>query len=289
MELFTISKVILTAVLLNACSPNTSSQTSKVEEKETSSKNPSLDLDQRIEFSLPTDLEEVSGHTFVNGDDNIVYAIQDEKGVVYAFNLTSKTIERTIEFGSKGDYEGITNDGVNFFVLKSNGDLYTFPVQSKAFVTPKVFKNLVKKGEYESLGIDTTKKQLFVLCKECKADRKARQSTGYILDYNNEGNITLSSTFSIDLNEILKLDSRFPRTFNPSAMTKKTSTNEWYIISSIDKVLLVTDHNFMPLQLIPFSRKNYEQPEGLAFDSKENLYISSEMGEEQAGMLYKIK
>lgn len=275
-------KVCLCVLLLNACQAS-----QKVESTDSIA---SIDLENRDSFTLPLELNEISGHVFLPTNDEVLYCIQDEKGIVYAFNLKTQKIEREIVFGPDGDYEGITTDGSNFYVLKSNGHIYSFPVKDNLDLSEvKIFKQLVDKGEYESLGIDTVNKQLAVLCKSCKIDRKESQSTGYLLSYTKDGDVALSSSFNINLNLAREVYSKFPKVFEPSAITKKYSTNEWYILSSIDKMILITDSTFKPLSVVPFARKNYEQPEGIAFDSKENLYISSEIGAEAAAMLYKIK
>lgn len=287
MSFISFAQLGLYVFLLSSCQ-SSSSQEGK--EGTVTSMSSYIDLEKRESISLPKELEEISGHTFVKGNDDIVYCVQDENGIVYAFNLKTNTIERMINFGADGDYEGITNDGINFYVLKSNGDIYSFPILSDSnTVVSKVFKNTYGKGEYESLGIDTVKHELVVLCKSCKVDRKKAQSTGYILSYNTGGDITLERPFEVNLAEAKKLDSKFPKVFNPSAITKKYSSDEWYILSSIDKLIVITDANFQPKTVVPFSRKQYEQPEGIAFDSKEILYISSEKGDEASGMIYKIK
>lgn len=287
MNIINIAKFGFYIALLSACHSTSSSG----EHKQVNSiQQQGFDLNNREAISLPAALEEVSGHTFLPAKEDVLYAIQDENGIVYAFNLKTKQIEDTIPFGPDGDYEGITTDGTNFYVLKSNGDIYSFPVQGTPNIADvKVFKNTFGKGEYESLGIDTVRKELVVLCKSCKDDRKKAQSTGYLLKYDQNGDITVDRPFIVDLAAAKSLDSKFPKVFNPSAITKKHSSDEWYILSSIDKLLLITDANFQPKAVLPFSRKHYEQPEGIAFDSKENLYISSERGGESSGMIYKIK
>lgn len=254
----------------------------------TVSVNSSINLENRESFPLPEELSEISGHTFIDGNDDVVYCIQDEDGDIFAFNLKTRKIDRIIPFAKAGDYEGITNDGNFFYVLKSNGSIYSLPIDSK-LQDLKEFKGIVGKGEYESIGIDKVTGSLVVLCKSCKVDGKKDQLTGYILNLNKDGDVAFDKSFVIDLNEASRFYHKFPRVFNPSAITKKISTNEWFILSSIDKLILVTDSAFNLVNVLPFSRKLYEQPEGIAFDSNENLYISSEKGDGKSGMLYKIK
>lgn len=283
MRVMNFIKFGVVLLILNSCQSVTSSTSSNLVDS-----TQVLNLANRESFELPAELDEISGHTFVIGNDDLVYCVQDENGDIFGYNLKDKKIERVIPFAKNGDYEGITNDGTFFYVLKSNGSIFSLPIEGNTNAV-KEFKNLLGKGEYESLGIDTVKKELVVICKRCKADHKLQQTTGYILKYNETGEVTLANSFVINLKEASAIDSKFPKVFNPSAITKKVSSGEWYILSSIDKLILVTDANFKPLSIVPFSRKLYEQPEGIAFDSQENLYISSERGDNSSGMLYKIK
>lgn len=286
MEILTFGKILFAATILNACNPSA--------EKGKESNNAvntavELNLSGREEISLPAELDEISGHTFIKGNDDLLYCVQDEKGIIYVYNLKTKSIVEQIDFAEDGDYEGIVTDGDYFYVLNSKGTIFSVPVKSENRTGQvKIYKDLLGKGEYESLGIDEKSKELVVLCKSCKQDRKIRQSTSYLLTYNEKGEVILKNSFVIDLNSLVAIDSKFPKAFNPSEVTFKSSTNEWYILSSIDKVIVVTDQSFQPKSIIPFSRKDYEQPEGMAFDSQNNLYISSERGEESSGMLYKI-
>lgn len=248
-----------------------------------------VDLQNRYIFSLPAQLDEISGHIFLPTDDNIVYGVQDERGVIYAYALDKKVIVDSIPFAKKGDFEGITTDGYHFYVLKSNGAIYSVPVNNNLKQEVKVFKEVIGKNEYESLGIDTANRQLVILCKDCKSDKKNHHSTGYLLNYSDSGQISMDKSFVVDWNDLSKYTSKPITSFKPSAISKNPVTGDWYILSSINKVLVITNSDFNTKAIIPFSRKDYEQPEGIAFDSKGNLYISSEIGDTDSAKLYKIK
>lgn len=287
MGIFSFINIAICLITLNACQSNFSADNKANVD---STIHYAIDLEKRHSFELPSQLDEVSGHTFVPTNNDIAFCIQDENGIVFGFDLRSRSITSTIAFGPDGDYEGITNDGINFYVLKSNGSIYSFPISTKdQKVNAKSFNKLLGKGEYESLGVDTVNKQLVILCKSCKADRKKNQLTGYRLNYDQNGNVSLANSFIIDNNQVRENYADFPRVFNPSAVTKNYATGEWYVLSSIDKLILILDTEFKPKVVVPFSRKHYEQPEGIAFDNQGNLYISSEKGDASSAMLYKIK
>ncbi|SFS73042.1 SdiA-regulated [Sphingobacterium wenxiniae] len=238
--------------------------------------------------SMPKELKEISGITFVEGQSNILYAIQDEEGVLFSYDLRKKQVIATNAFAKKGDYEEITTDNHYFYVLKSNGDIYSFPIGSSSYATEVIInKSLVPTAEYESMAFDPSSGNLFLLCKVCKVDKKGQHVSGYILQIGNQGKLTYKGNFNLSIDALTALDQRIKKTFKPSAMARHTASNEWYILSSIDQSLVITDDTFRPKEIVRLPRKDFEQPEGLAFDAEGNLYISSEAGTQKHGMVYK--
>jgi uncharacterized protein YjiK len=55
-------------------------------------------------------------------------------------------------------------------------------------------------------------------------------------------------------------------------------TREWYIISSVNKVLLVLNDQWKVKASYALDPVLFKQPEGLAFDRRGNMYISNEGG-----------
>ncbi len=239
--------------------------------------------------AMPKKLEEISGITFIKDQPSHIFAIQDEDGLLFEYDLLKKQIVLTTSFASKGDYEGLTTDGQYFYVLKSNGHIYSFPVgHTSASGKVIVNKDLVPKGEYESMAFDASSSRLFLLCKVCKIDNKREVVSGYILKVDESGRLSNGGEFSLQISALSALDKRIKKTFKPSAMARRESTGEWYILSSIDQALVITDDAFKPKEVIHLPRKTFEQPEGIAFDKDDNLYISSEAGRQKQGMIYKF-
>lgn len=241
-------------------------------------------------YTMPPELKEISGITFLQGQPNTIYAIQDEKGLLFKYDLTAKKITSESPFAGKGDYEEITAADDFFYVLKSNGDIHSIPAGTKIDVKSTfINKKLVPKGEYESMAFSPSSNKLFLLCKVCEVDKKNKTVSGYILSIGNEGKLTLDRPFSLSIHAISTLDKNIKKTFKPSGMAWRQSSNEWYILSSIDLAIVVTDANFKPKNVIPLDRKDFPQPEGIAFDSQEKIYISSEAGNKSRGMIIKFE
>lgn len=250
------------------------------------------DLEHPEKFNMPESLLEISGIAFYKGKADTVYSIQDEEGSVFRQKWGVKH-QKNVSFASKGDYEDIAIFNEKVFVLKSNGHLYSFPfsetIKEKAEQV-KVSKKLVPKGEYESLYADPETQKVYVLCKSCPVDKKKKTSTGYVLNYDLKlDSLIPENTFSIDLEQIKKLNPKLKASLSPSALTKNPKTKEWYILASANKLLVIADENWKVKQVHRLNSSIYNQPEGIAFDNDMNLYISNEGDELTNGNILKFK
>ncbi|KQC01648.1 SdiA-regulated domain-containing protein [Pedobacter sp. Hv1] len=247
-------------------------------------------LDKPLKYSMPDILQEISGIAFDKGDNKIVYAEMDEDGSVFKLPLGTKN-ETVTKFGKKGDYEDISIAQGWVIVLKSNGDLYSLPISetSKPETTNvRETKGLVPKGEYEGMFADEVSGNIYVLCKNCKQDKGTKLTSGYILSLQKDGSIKPKGTFSVDVSQVDKLSGKKKGTFHPSALAINPLTKEWYIVSSVNKALLVTDQNWKVKNVYHLSSNTFNQPEGIAFDKNGNLYISNEGSETQLGNILRF-
>lgn len=239
-------------------------------------------------YALPSVLEEISGITYLPTTPDVLYAVQDEDGILYSYDLNQQKVIDRFQFARSGDYEGLTNNGNYFFVLKSNGDIFSFPTSKEDPRPVRHNRSILPTGEYESLAFEPRSNKLYVICKNCKVDKGRQKTTAYSLDILDNGEVNLVQSFEIELSSFAKLDQKI-KSFKPSALARHSTKEEWYIISSIDKILVITDLNFIPKRIIPFKRKAFEQPEGLVFDDKSNLFISSEAGNAGYAKIYKFE
>jgi uncharacterized protein YjiK len=143
-------------------------------------------------------------------------------------------------------------------------------------------------GEYEGLYADEKTNQLYALCKNCNADNTKKSSTGYIFKMAANGAVTQSGQFSINVKDIETQVGKKKAAFHPSALAKNQSTNEWYILSSVNKLIVITDAAFKVKGVYPIRPSLFIQPEGIAFDDQNNLYISNEGDKLTPGTVYKF-
>jgi len=247
------------------------------------------DLTRPETFDMPESLKEISGIAFNKGKTDVVYAVQDEEGKVFRLTWQNQKHKHT-KFSGKGDYEDITLVKEQVVVLKSNGSLYTFPVSEAQFeetAKTKEWKGLLPKGEYEGMFGDEATGKIYVLCKACSIDNPEKNVSGFILSIG--GKVQKTGNFSLNVEEIKALGVKVKRGFQPSALAKNPVSGDWYILSSLNKALIVTDKNWKPKLAYSLSSNNFNQPEGIAFDKSGNLYISNEGDDTKDGNILKFK
>ncbi|MCZ4223243.1 SdiA-regulated domain-containing protein [Pedobacter rhodius] len=249
------------------------------------------DLENPVKYNMPQNLFEISGIVFHNGDPKQVFAIQDEDGDLFYLGLNDKQSKYT-KFGGKGDYEDLTIIKNQVIVLKSNGELHIFPLSeiNKPEVADVVkVKDLVPKAEYEGLAADEKTGKVYVLTKGSKADDKNKATSIFAFDFNGDNTLKPSGEFSLAYSEIEKLSGEKKVKFKPSALAKNPGTGEWYVLSSVNKMLVITDTNFKVKAVHSLKGGNFNQPEGIAFDKDGNLYISNEGGTTASGDILQFK
>lgn len=248
------------------------------------------DLEKPEEFNMPESLFEISGIAFNKGNSDTVYAIQDEEGKLFRLGYgVNKQLHA--KFAKKGDYEDVSILNDQAIILKSNGVLYMLPLSEAVYEEPekvKEIKNLLPKGEYEGMYGDEKSGNLYVLCKNCKQDDSKVSVTGYILKPGGDSTQTLGK-FSIDVNQIKAISHDVERGFRPSALAQNPLTSDWYIVSAVNKLLVVTDVNWKVKQAYHLSGNIFVQPEGIAFDKAGNMYISNEGDDLSNGNILKFK
>lgn len=270
---------LLTGIILAGCGMSSRDQV-KVDH---------YNLGKPEKFSMSESLVEISGICFYKGNSDTVYAIQDEEGKLFRVKWGVKK-PLNAKFGKKGDYEdvAIVNDKV--VVLKSNGQLFSFPFDEHTWddVDSVVeFKGLLPEGEFEGLYGDELNQRLYVLCKNCQDDDKKHAVTGYIFQFGDA--VSLQGSFQINVDEIRNYAGKVKRGFRPSGFAQNPLTKDWFIISAVNKLMVVTDSTWKVRDAYPLSGNIFNQPEGIAFDRQGNLYISNEGDDLADGNILKFK
>jgi len=236
------------------------------------------DFTKPIRYNMPDKLREISGIAFYHGKPDSVYAEEDENGRIYYFRLGDKQVKHST-FAKAGDYEDIAILGEQFVMLRSDGVLFTFPfkgARNPEITNVQKWEDILPQGEYEGMYANEKEQQLYILCKHCSDDNTVNNNSGYMFKLSPNGQPKQSGTFSINVKQIEALVGAKKLAFHPSPMAKNQQTNEWYMLSSVNKILVVTDSSFKVKAVYPINPALFIQPEGIAFDNQNNLYISNE-------------
>jgi hypothetical protein len=231
-------------------------------------------------------LHEISGITFSKGNDTTLFAIEDEDGKLYAYTLANEKLSK-LKFGKKGDYEDVTifKDSI-IAVLRSDGSILLFPLtEAGKEKTDSVqdFKRILPVGEYE--GLAASDSSLYALCKDCPDNKASKVVSVLVLQMNAENHLQIIKTFPVDISMIQSTEAKGKIKFHPAALGKSPLTHEWFILSSVNKMLLILNEQWKVTSFVMLDPVLFKQPEGLAFNSKGDLYISNEGGTGTPGIL----
>jgi hypothetical protein len=236
------------------------------------------DLSKPVKYTMPDSLHEISGIAFYQGDAGTLYAEEDEHGRVYYLRLGDKTAKYT-SFKPTGDFEDMAICGQQVVLLQSKGVLYTIPFSEVGKPqTDKAQKNdnILPQGEYEGMYADEKAKQVYVLCKHCEVDKTSKTNSGFVFDLAADGTVKKSGDFQINVKHIEDLAGQDKIKFHPSALAKNQVTGDWWVLSSVNKLLVVADAKWKVRAVYKLNPALFTQPEGITFDSQNNLYISNE-------------
>lgn len=262
------------------------------------------DFSKLKSYDLPAILSEVSGLTYDEKADRLL-AVEDERGVIYSLDKNDGSILSKDKFHKDGDYEGITLVDQHIYVLKSTGTIYK--VKNGAYNTDpeKIKGGLKKEFNLEGLTYDPYSKGLLVSCKEpinkeamnsrClfRIDIVSKKMSEKPFLVINREELKKYITDNFDKSEA---KDKFKKIMNPdldylhlgpSGIAIHPFTKDIFIVSSRSKCLLVYDRDTKTLVHLQKLDKNiFEQPEGISFDAKGNLYISSESKKKPAQLCF---
>ena len=231
-------------------------------------------LNRPVTLKLPPALDEISGIVYYPKDRSVL-AINDEIGWLYKVFLRDSRHLTKWKYSKGADFEDLVLVDSTFYVLKSNGGLIQFKVISPEQVETKEFPYPFEgKNEFEILYHDSLSKQLVLLCKDCEMDNKnSLTAVAFHLD-----SLKFSSTppYIINVREIENLLEEKKFRFKPSAAAIHPVTKELFIVSSVNKVLVVADRRGRPKKVFKINPKLFKQPEGITFSPHGDMLVSNE-------------
>lgn len=227
-------------------------------------------------YDLPDILVEVSGVTVV--DDQTLFCIQDEIGVVFSFDLKSGQTKEVARFSGSGDFEDIVYHNGQISVLRSDGMVFQFPLDDADEVVQKELP--IECPDAEGLFFGESSGVWYVACKEGQSSESEKLRQVYAFDTALKG--SAKEILQVDQREIKKLlRKKYPELewdevkFNPSAVAVHPVSKALYVLSATHGFIAVFESNQLS-DIFPLPKKLYHKPEGIDFDQKGNLFLSSE-------------
>lgn len=245
---------------------------------------PQYDLNHPVTVVLSDEIDEISGIVYYPRDTSI-FAIDDGTGLLYKIYPDRKASIQKWKLGKSHDFEDLQLVDSTFYILSSSGDLYvkTFPGDSLEEAEKIGFPG-GSKNEFESLYYDGG--LLNMICKNCKDQQKDQV---HIWTFDPATRKFSLSPVAINTQPLAKRFNRKNLDLKPSAAAINPLTGELYILSSVNKVLVVTDKNGNIKNAYPLNPVIYKQPEGMAFTPHGDLLISNESADEGAANILVIK
>lgn len=243
------------------------------------------DLQHPRTIDVPKQVDQISGIACATGD--AVYAIDDDHGDLYKISLGKKTGVQKWKFGAKADYEDVVLVKDRFYILNSDGTIVSF-AQHFPIMDPQQFKLPLKgKNEFEALYYDPASQKLVLLCKNCHGDDKD-EMVAWSFD-------PLTQTFrdkpfyTVKVKGIEKLLGRDVGEWKPSAAAINPLTGDLYVLSSVNKLLVVLDPSRNVKQVFPLDAHTFKQPEGITFTPEGDMLISNESAHQGSATILVFK
>jgi hypothetical protein len=225
-------------------------------------------------WEMPKDLKEISGIAPINA--RLIACVQDELGKVFIYNIDNNKIEKTIDFSSAGDYEGIAVVQDVAYVIRADGTLFEIGNYSSAKPIVKEYHTpLTAKQDVEGLCYDAKNNRLLLSIKGKELNTDEYKGI-YAFDLSSRKMETMP-VLKIDLtSDFWKKTKKKKHLIQPSDLEVHPSTGDIYIVDGADSKLLVMGNDGTPKQLYQLNTDDFPQPEGIGFLQTGELLISNE-------------
>jgi hypothetical protein len=245
-------------------------------------------LAEPTRYRVRQSMQEISGIVMAP-DEHHILSINDEEGKIYSIDVDADKAYPTSKFDKSGDYEDLATTGTDWFVLKSNGNLYHINGMFTDTVDATHYKMpLSGKREFESLYFDARDSSLVAVCKNCEDDKREGFTTAYRFRLNTMEYDTVPA-YRINVADIARLIGGDVGHFRPSAAAVHPIEHRLYIVSAINRLLVITDLDGKVQEAYNIRHRKFPQPEGISFTANGDMYISNEAVDESQASILKFK
>lgn len=243
-------------------------------------------------LALPNELQEISGISFIN--DSVLVCVEDENGELYFYNTLQQKVTGKKSFGDENDYEDVAVVGNSVYVVNSSGNLFYIKDHRKPKLETVIIKTPLKeKNNIEGLAYDEANNRLLLAVKDKGVNTKSGDKYIYAFDLAT-GKLNTRPIYTIRLQEIeqyykgdameeaskkfLKAlgNQNMNHVFRSSAISIHPQNRNIFVLSSINNMIVVLNQQGKLIKIIELRGNEFTQPEGLAFTSQGQLFISNE-------------
>jgi len=247
---------------------------------------------------LPNALKEVSDVAVLSETE--VACVEDERGLVYVYDLSLARVTDTVHFASKGDYEGLAVARSTVFILRSDGKLFEL-ADLKHDTAVRSHDLRLPVSESEGLCFDATRERLLIAPKSRNQELFGKGIRPIFAFDLQQRILQREPAIEISLREIRRFAKRHdlpvPRQMNkhgerhsalrfePSAIAVHPKSGEVFVLSSSDHLLVSCTSTGTITGYALLDPVLFRQAEGLAFFPNGDLLISNEASGDRATLL----
>jgi len=243
---------------------------------------------EKTEWIMPKELNEISGIAFI--DKHTLACVQDEKGIIFLYDLQKSEITQRIAFAGKGDYEGIALKGKDAYVVTGDGVLY----EVTNFLSDEKEVNLYSlslpnEAESEALCYDSISGKLLLAFKNHEKDEINPGLFAFDLQTK-----TLSDTAILQVNfrspALRKKDrDKYKKLWQPADLAVDPASGGILMLDAINGHLMELSPEGRLEKLSSIDRKIIRHPEGIAIAADGRIYLCNDGNNDSKGKIVKWK
>lgn len=241
----------------------------------------------KTEWIMPKELNEISGIAFI--DDHTLACVQDEKGIIFLYDLQNSEIAGKIPFAGKGDYEGIALADKTAYIITGDGILYEvadFRTDPKVTSYPM---NLKAGEESEAVCFDRAGNRLLFALKSHKKYDVNPELFAFDLS---EKKFLDSAVMKMNLQSLIlrkKDRDNAKKKWEPADLTIDELHEKIYVIDAINGHLMEFSMDGDLQNLRPVDRKKIRHPEGIAISPDGGIFLCNDANNDGKGKIVKWK
>lgn len=254
-----------------------------------------------VSYSLPHVLQEISGLTYI--DSSSFACIQDEKGILYIYNLQKEKIKKKYTFNFDGDYEGIARVNRTIYILRSDGTLFEIVDYQSKESPVNTYVTGLPADNNEGLCYDPDNNCLLIACKGKigKGREFKDKRVIYGFDLNTK---TLSEEPVFEFNIQTIKDFALRKKIDVPTKSKKKGkiiepfikfmtsdigiqpiTKKLFLLSASDHMLFIFSRNGVLEHIERLNPELFVQAEGITFLPNGEMFITNEGQDHKATLL----